>query len=68
MRKITNECVCCGLPCIGDSCEYRNVVRYYCDDCQEEFNPNELYDVDGDELCEDCLKARFKTVAERGGE
>ena len=36
MKKVTNECVCCGLPCLGESCPYRRVVRYYCDKCGRE--------------------------------
>ena len=63
-RTVNNECVCCGLPCLGDFCRYKNVIRYYCDKCNNEFESDELYDVDGDMLCEDCLKGRFQTVEE----
>lgn len=59
MVKIENECVSCGLPCIGNACKYRNVPRRYCDKCGDEID-SEWYDVDGDELCEYCLKERFK--------
>ena len=64
MRTVNNECVDCGLPCIGDACRYKNVIRYYCDKCKEEFNSDELYDVDGEMLCIDCLMKQFKTIAE----
>jgi hypothetical protein len=31
---------------------------YYCDQCKEEIE--EIYDVDGKELCEECLKEMFR--------
>ena len=49
MKKIENECVGCGLPCLGDGCPNRNVARFYCDECEEE---EKLYRYDGKELCE----------------
>lgn len=52
MKKITDECVCCGLPCLGESCPYRRVVRYYCDKCGRE---EKLYYYDDMELCADCI-------------
>ena len=58
MVKYENECVNCGLPCLGDACPYRNVPHWYCDKCHEEIGI-ERYDVDGEELCESCLKERF---------
>lgn len=65
MREITNECVGCGLPCLGDSCSNAKVIRYYCDECKSEFEADELYvNDDEEELCENCLKDRFKTVAQ----
>ena len=45
-----NECVDCGLPCIGSLCSYSDVVRRYCDICGE---PAE-YIVDNVDMCEDC--------------
>lgn len=59
MIKYENECVDCGLPCIGDRCKYRNVPRLYCDQCGEE---SELYHYDGEELCLDCIKKRLEKV------
>ena len=61
MIKIEDECVCCGLPCLGSSCPNRNVKRYYCDECGEEVDTLYRYD-DGTELCEDCLLKEFETV------
>ena len=60
MEKMFNECVGCtdlGKPCIGLHCPNRNVLRVFCDRCGEELG--DIYDVDGEELCEDCLKAMF---------
>lgn len=53
MLKIENNCVDCALPCIGDSCNYRNVKTLYCDSCSEELE--KLYEYKGDELCDKCL-------------
>ena len=56
MIRTENECVGCrdvGMPCMGSSCPNRNVKHLYCDNCKGE--ADKLYDVDGDELCCDCL-------------
>ena len=52
MKKIENECVECGLPCLGDSCPYKEVIRFYCDRCEEE---ETLYHYGNEELCKECL-------------
>ena len=60
MRTVEDRCVGCtslGMHCIGSSCRTRNVEVYYCDKCGEELE--EIYDVDGQELCEECLKEMF---------
>lgn len=60
MVKIENHCVGCtdlGMHCIGSGCRNRNVEIHYCDHCDEELG--DIYDVDGEELCEECLKAKF---------
>jgi formylmethanofuran dehydrogenase subunit E len=54
-----NHCVNCGLPCLGPSCPNRNVEVYYCDKCNEELPHDKIYDVDDEELCEECLKEKF---------
>ena len=59
MKKVENECVGCDLPCIGDSCSYRKVTRYYCDECGEETT---LYHWDGEELCLDCIMNELQVV------
>lgn len=52
MKQYENECVDCGLPCIGDACPHRKVPHYYCDECDEE---ETLYYFDGRELCINCI-------------
>lgn len=68
MVKIEDECLGCPpeLGCAGDRCKNRNVPRFYCDECEEEFEPEELYDYDGQMLCADCLLLKYKTVAQIG--
>jgi len=51
MLKLENQCVDCGLPCIGNSCHYRNVPVYYCDECG---SPEAKYKIEGTDVCEDC--------------
>lgn len=63
MKKYENECCGCatpGYPCLGDTCPNRNVKHLYCDKCNDDVD--ELYDVDGEELCEDCLLKKFKII------
>lgn len=60
MKRIENECVGCDLPCLGSTCPNRNVVRFYCDECNEEDTP--LYHYDGKELCAYCLLQKFDIV------
>jgi hypothetical protein len=59
MIKYENECVSCGLPCLGVSCPYREVAHYYCDCCGGE---GKLYHYDNKELCEECLLKNFEVV------
>lgn len=61
MVKYENQCCDCatdGYPCLGNLCALRRVEVYYCDQCGEELD--EIYDVDGEELCEECLKEMFR--------
>ena len=68
MLKFEKECVGCPPEkgCLGDRCPNRNVARCYCDECENEFDPIELYDFDGDMMCQDCLLGHFQTVAQVG--
>ena len=59
MKKTENECVDCNLYCIGNDCPFRNVTRYYCDECGSEAK---LYHYDDKELCEECLLEKFEIV------
>ena len=61
--KYEDHCCGCatpGYPCLGSSCPNRNISVYYCDQCGEELE--EIYDVDGEELCEECLKEMFRRI------
>ena len=62
MKKIENHCVGCppNMGCKGSACPHRNVEVIYCDSCGEELWLDEVYEVDGEDLCEDCLKDRFR--------
>ena len=66
MIEYENECVGCEswMGCRGDSCPNRHVAHFICDKCRYEFNPDELFVVDGEWLCEDCLKERYKKVSD----
>lgn len=61
MMRCENRCCDCavpGYPCQGDACSLRHVVVYYCDHCDAELE--EIYDVDGEELCKECLLNKFR--------
>lgn len=72
MTRIENDCVDCGLPCMGNSCPNRNVLHCYCDMCKNEAYPlykyyKEITDksykgYDCLELCEECLLSQFEIV------
>ena len=65
MIKVVDECVrACPERMCDSSCPNLNVKRYYCDCCGEEFEPDELYDYDGEMLCKDCLVGKFTTIEE----
>ena len=63
MVKYEDECCGCsaiGKQCMGRSCPNLNVPHYYCDHCGDGLSYDEVYEVDGEELCEYCLKSLFK--------
>lgn len=60
MIKYENECVDCGLPCLGSSCPNRNVKRIYCDKCGDE--AEHIYYFDDQELCIDCIEEMLEEV------
>lgn len=58
--KITkSECMPCDLPCVGRSCKYYEVTRYYCDKCLSE---ETLYDFNGYQLCIECIKDQLSVI------
>ena len=65
-KEIINECVDCGLPCLGDSCPKMNVVQFRCDDCGDLADPDELYMLEDEMLCAECLLKRFRTAKQEG--
>ena len=62
MVKIENQCVGCppNMGCMGDACPNRNVKVIYCDHCGDEIDSEDVYEVDGEDLCESCLKDMFR--------
>ena len=61
MVVIEDQCVGCaapGYPCRGSDCPNRHVEVHYCDKCGYELE-EDIYEVDGEELCEECLKEKF---------
>lgn len=59
MLKIENQCVDCGLPCLGDSCKNRNTRVFYCDYCGDE---GAGYRIDGEDFCGRCIQAYVDSV------
>lgn len=60
MVREENHCCDCavpGYPCRGSLCPNRHVEVHYCDKCGCQLE--DIYEVDGEELCEDCLKEKF---------
>ena len=60
MIRTENECVDCGLPCIHESCPRWSVTRFYCDECDEEYDT--LYWFEAEQLCIDCIAKRLEKV------
>ncbi len=63
MVRYENNCCNCaspGYPCIGSLCSLRSVKTFYCDECNEEIDPDEIYLVENEHLCEECLKKKFR--------
>ena len=58
--QIENWCVGCESGCRGDACPNRRVEVHYCDECDEQLDLDSIYEVEEMELCEECLKERFK--------
>ena len=63
--RIENLCCDCavpGYPCRGENCPRRHVEVTYCDKCDPkcEYPLDEVFDVDGEDLCEACLREKFR--------
>ena len=56
MIKYVSGCVGCGKPCIGSACRFHTEMVRVCDLCGDEVE--DLYDDDGEQLCESCLLQR----------
>lgn len=61
MIRVEDECVGCPpeMGCLGSSCPYKNVPRFYCDKCGFE---EDLYWYDNEQLCIDCIKVKLEKV------
>lgn len=68
-KTYENECCDCavpGYPCLGPSCSNRKVPHYFCDKCEDEFEPEALFiNEDGEELCTECFLSNYETVAQK---
>lgn len=60
MKKIENHCVCCDIPCID--CGRKRVPVFYCDKCDPKCEEplEEVYESEGEELCESCLLKKYR--------
>lgn len=59
MIKYEDRCCDCAVPaypCRGASCPLRNVEVHYCDKCGDEIGSDEIYKVNGAELCAYCYE------------
>lgn len=56
-----DECVDCPkeMGCIGNSCIYKNVPHFYCDECKDE---TDIYDYEGRQLCISCIENRLRKI------
>lgn len=64
MQVYLNECCDCATPaypCRGESCPNRRVLHIYCDKCDTDIE-GDVYEIDDEHFCEDCLKEKFKKV------
>lgn len=59
MITTENECVNCGLPCLGSSCPYWKVERIYCDICKRE-TTDKFREAEGRQYCPDCYEEVFE--------
>ena len=66
MVEFEDDCVGCDYgSCVG-CCYSGKSAHLYCDDCKEEIEI--LYEYDGKELCEDCLREAVEPECDEDGE
>lgn len=62
------DCAVPGYPCRGARCPRRMVKVYFCDQCDPKrktpLYDDEVYEAEGKDLCEDCLKEMFSKNTE----
>lgn len=63
MIRYENQCVDCGLPCLGSSCPHKNVPVYICDECGDE--DVDIYEFEDRELCLNCIRESLNCVNRR---
>lgn len=65
MVRFEDECVGCppNMGCLGSACPNRNVPHYYCDVCEDELDPDDMYsDGEVEHMCLECLKEKYKIL------
>ena len=62
MIEKRSGCVDCGSPCMGHACPNYQIKVYICDNCGNEVEPNELYDIDAGQFCGQCVLEHLPTV------
>lgn len=61
--SVENNCVGCPQGCISCGRKHQTVLEaLICDSCGKE--RYSLYDVNGSQLCEDCILSEFKEIDE----
>lgn len=64
MIEYRDECIGCaspGYPCRGSNCPYQDMKVLICDRCDTEYC-EELYEVDGEQICRECLLEAFPKI------
>lgn len=61
--KYEDECVGpCPQGCIH--CGRKHIPHFFCDECGEEYDPEELYDNGGgDFICRDCILKQYSKIS-----
>lgn len=64
MIKFIDECVGCPPErgCLGNECPNMNIPVLVCDECGCEPDEMYLYDIDGKQICLECLEKHFDKI------